>query len=83
MDQPCVRRAAAGGRAGGVRLRGRARGRAAFPCHRDRRVLDLQVTPGKPALTYWQGQYIPLDDNEDISHPADLGLPTMRALWQV
>jgi hypothetical protein len=46
-------------------------------------VLDLQVTPGKPALTYWQGQYIPLDDNEDISHPADLGLPTMRALWQV
>lgn len=47
------------------------------------RVLDLQVMPGKPALTYWSGQYIPLDDNEDISHPADLGLPTMRALWQV
>ena len=24
------------------------------------RVLDLRVSPGKPALTYWQGQYIAL-----------------------
>lgn len=47
------------------------------------RVLDLQVSPGKPALTYWQGQYIALDQNEDVTRLADVGLPTARALWQI
>ena len=47
------------------------------------RVLDLRVAPGKPALTYWQGQYIALDQNEDAARLADVSLPTARALWQV
>jgi flavin reductase (DIM6/NTAB) family NADH-FMN oxidoreductase RutF len=47
------------------------------------RVLDLRVSPGKPALTYWQGQYIALDRNEDAARLADVRLPTARALWQV
>ena len=36
MDDARFRRAAAGRRAGGDRLRGRGNRRAAFPCHRDR-----------------------------------------------
>ncbi len=47
------------------------------------RVLDLRVSPGRPALTYWQGQYVALDHNDDPARPADAGLPTGRALWQV
>jgi flavin reductase (DIM6/NTAB) family NADH-FMN oxidoreductase RutF len=47
------------------------------------RVLDLRVSPGKPALTYWQGQYIALDQNEDAVRLADVSLPSARALWQV
>jgi flavin reductase (DIM6/NTAB) family NADH-FMN oxidoreductase RutF len=47
------------------------------------RVLDLRVSPGKPALTYWQGQYIALDQNEDAARLADVSLPSARALWQV
>lgn len=47
------------------------------------RVIDLRVSPGKPALTYWQGQYIALDQNEDAARLTDVSLPTARALWQV
>ena len=47
------------------------------------RVLDLRVSSGKPALAYWQGQYVPLDNNEDAVRIADVGLPTPRALWQI
>lgn len=47
------------------------------------RVLDLRVAPGKPALTYWEGQYIALDQNEDAARLADVSLPTAKALWQV
>ena len=47
------------------------------------RVLDLRVSSGKPALAYWQGQYVALDHNEDAIRIADVGLPTPRALWQI
>jgi flavin reductase (DIM6/NTAB) family NADH-FMN oxidoreductase RutF len=47
------------------------------------RVLDLRVSSGKAALAYWQGQYVPLDQNEDAIRIADAGLPTRRALWQI
>ncbi len=47
------------------------------------RVLDLRVSPGKPALTYWQGQYVALDQNEGAARLADVSLPSARALWQV
>lgn len=42
------------------------------------RVLDLRVSSGKGALSYWQGKYVPLEDNEKI---ADVSFPTGRALW--
>lgn len=47
------------------------------------RVLDLRVSPGKPALTYWQGQYVALDRNEDAVRLAEVSFPTSRALWQI
>ena len=47
------------------------------------RVLDLRVSPGKPALTYWQGQYVALDQNEDAVRLAEVSFPTSRALWQI
>lgn len=47
------------------------------------RVLDLQLSPGKPALTYWQGQYIALDQNEDAARLAEVSFPTSRALRQI
>ncbi len=47
------------------------------------RVLDLRVSAGKPALTYWQGQYVALDQNEDAARLAEVSLPTSRALWQI
>jgi flavin reductase (DIM6/NTAB) family NADH-FMN oxidoreductase RutF len=36
------------------------------------RVLDLQMSPGKPALAYWQGQYVALDRNEDTPRLASI-----------
>ncbi|CAN5230646.1 flavin reductase family protein [soil metagenome] len=47
------------------------------------RVLDLRVSPGKPALTYWQGQYIALGQNADAARLANVGLPAARAPRQV
>lgn len=47
------------------------------------RVLDLRVSPNRSALTYWHGQYIALDQDEDALRLADVSLPTHRALWQV
>lgn len=47
------------------------------------RVLDLRVSPGKPALTYWQGQYVALDQNEDAVRLAEVSFPTSRTLWQI
>ncbi|WP_425989246.1 flavin reductase family protein [Afipia sp. DC4300-2b1] len=47
------------------------------------RVLDLRLSPGKPALTYWQGQYVALDQNEDAVRLAEVSFPTSRALWQI
>ena len=47
------------------------------------RVLDWRVSRGKPALTYWQGQYVALDQNEDAVRLAEVSFPTSRALWQI
>lgn len=47
------------------------------------RVLDLRLSPGKSALTYWQGQYVALDQNEDAVRLAEVSFPTSRALWQI
>ena len=47
------------------------------------RVLDLRVSSGRGALTYWEGQYVALDQNEDAARLAEVSLPTARALWQI
>lgn len=44
------------------------------------RVLDLQTSPGKAALTYWQGKYVIHEKDDDI---CDVALPTARALWSI
>lgn len=47
------------------------------------RVLDLRVSSGNAALTYWQGQYIPLDQTKDAARRSIVRSPTPRSLWQV
>lgn len=41
------------------------------------RVLDLRVSPGNAALTYWRGTYIALEKDEETP---DVGPPAARAL---
>jgi len=45
------------------------------------RVLDVRESPNRSALTYWHGQYLALDKNEDAVRLAKVSLPTHRALW--
>lgn len=47
------------------------------------RVLDLRVSSGNAALTYWQGQYITLDQTKDAARRSIVRSPTPRSLWQV
>src|SRR3979411_1367563 len=44
------------------------------------RVLDLQVSKRTAALAYWQGQYVAIDQNEDVVKLAEVSLPAARAL---
>lgn len=44
------------------------------------RVLDVLASEGKGALSYWQGQYIPLDPNKAARDVAEIDVPTARAL---
>jgi flavin reductase (DIM6/NTAB) family NADH-FMN oxidoreductase RutF len=46
------------------------------------RVLQTQVSRNTSALTYWQGQYVAIDQNEDAVKLAEVSLPTARALWR-
>jgi flavin reductase (DIM6/NTAB) family NADH-FMN oxidoreductase RutF len=45
------------------------------------RVLQTQVSRNTAALTYWQGQYIAIDQDQDAVKLAEVSLPTPRALW--
>lgn len=47
------------------------------------RVLDLRVSSGGAALTYWQGQYIALDQTKDRARHSSIRPPTPRSLWEV
>ncbi len=47
------------------------------------RVLDLRVSPSMQALTYWQGQYVALNQNKDAEGVVRISPPTPRALWQI
>jgi len=42
------------------------------------RVLDLQVSKRTAALAYWQGQYVAIDENEDVVKLAEVSLPARR-----
>lgn len=44
------------------------------------RVLDLRVSPVKAALAYWQGKYVPLEGDEEVTNVL---LPTGRSLWAI
>jgi flavin reductase (DIM6/NTAB) family NADH-FMN oxidoreductase RutF len=46
------------------------------------RVLQTQVSRNTSALTYWQGQYVAIDQNEDAVKLAEVSLPTARAPWR-
>jgi len=44
------------------------------------RVRDLSVSSRTAALAYSLGQYVPVDQDEDVARLAEVGLPTMRRL---
>src|SRR6478672_339517 len=43
------------------------------------RVLDLQLSSRTAALAYWQGQYVAIDQNEDVVKLAEVSLPAGSA----
>jgi flavin reductase (DIM6/NTAB) family NADH-FMN oxidoreductase RutF len=43
------------------------------------RVLDMQISTRTAALAYWQGQYVAIDQNEDVVKLAEVSLPVGRA----
>jgi flavin reductase (DIM6/NTAB) family NADH-FMN oxidoreductase RutF len=44
------------------------------------RVLDIQASGRTAALSYWQGQYVAIDQNEDAVRLAEVSLPAAPAL---
>jgi flavin reductase (DIM6/NTAB) family NADH-FMN oxidoreductase RutF len=44
------------------------------------RVLDIQASQRTAALSYWQGQYVAIDQNEDAVKLAEVSLPAASAL---
>jgi flavin reductase (DIM6/NTAB) family NADH-FMN oxidoreductase RutF len=44
------------------------------------RVLDIQASRRTAALSYWQGQYVAIDRNEDAVGFAEVSLPAPRGL---
>src|SRR5712692_3866249 len=47
------------------------------------RVLDMQISTRTAALAYWQGQYVAIDQNEDVVKLAEVSLPATRALRKI
>ncbi|MDB5654570.1 MAG: flavin reductase [Tardiphaga sp.] len=47
------------------------------------RVRDVITATPTTALTYWDGQYVAIDQNEDARTLADVSLPTVRSLREV
>jgi hypothetical protein len=43
-------------------------------------VLDLQVSSRTAALAYWQGQYVAIDQDENVVKLAEVSLPAARGL---
>ena len=44
------------------------------------RVLDIQASGRTAALSYWQGQYVAIDQNEDAVRLAEVSLPAPHGL---
>jgi flavin reductase (DIM6/NTAB) family NADH-FMN oxidoreductase RutF len=44
------------------------------------RVLDIQASQRTAALSYWQGQYVAIDQNEDAVRLAEVSLPASHRL---
>jgi flavin reductase (DIM6/NTAB) family NADH-FMN oxidoreductase RutF len=44
------------------------------------RVLDIQASQRTAALSYWQGQYVAIDQNEDAVRLAEVSLPAPHRL---
>lgn len=44
------------------------------------RVLDMQLSPRRAALAYWQGQYVAIDRDEDAIRLAEVSLPARHVL---
>jgi flavin reductase (DIM6/NTAB) family NADH-FMN oxidoreductase RutF len=44
------------------------------------RVLDIRASKRTAALSYWQGQYVAIDQNEDAVRLAEVSLPASRRL---
>jgi flavin reductase (DIM6/NTAB) family NADH-FMN oxidoreductase RutF len=47
------------------------------------RVRDLITSVPHTALTYWDGQYVAIDQNEDNLKLAEVSVPSMRALREI
>lgn len=47
------------------------------------RVRDVVTSAPHTALTYWDGQYVAIDQNEDNLKLAEVSLPTPRALREI
>jgi flavin reductase (DIM6/NTAB) family NADH-FMN oxidoreductase RutF len=47
------------------------------------RVRDVITSAPHTALTYWDGQYVAIDQNEDNLKLAEVSVPSMRALREI
>ena len=47
------------------------------------RVLDIQLSSPTAALSYWQGQFVAIDQNADAIKLAEVSLPIPRALRKI
>jgi flavin reductase (DIM6/NTAB) family NADH-FMN oxidoreductase RutF len=47
------------------------------------RVRDVLAAAPRTALTYWDGQYVAIDQNEDALKLAEVSVPSMRGLREI
>ncbi|MDB5565953.1 MAG: flavin reductase [Tardiphaga sp.] len=47
------------------------------------RVRDVLTAAPRTALTYWDGQYVAIDQNEDALKLAEVSVPSMRGLREI
>jgi flavin reductase (DIM6/NTAB) family NADH-FMN oxidoreductase RutF len=47
------------------------------------RVLDVRTSEMAGALIYWQGQYVAVDQDEDVRKMAEVSMPTLQAVRKI